>query len=171
MNSYTLKVSMLPRATLLRRIPFYGKNIHKHVVSLLLKKREFNKEIDFKKLNEEFGIFITKEFVEYKKYNQNYLLNIRGAIVWCKITSQLFVGNFHLGDKLKIEELLEELRHICKKAGVSSIHFQCSPGSRVDLILNEILIPDKGFSVTFKNISSDFKAEKLKFNFCDSDIF
>ncbi|AWA29504.1 hypothetical protein HYN48_05045 [Flavobacterium magnum] len=110
---------------------------------------------------------------DYKRFSGNFVIQAGGCIFWIKNGKKLVVGDFEADTSAAFQRGLSALKTICKKGGVSEIHFQVTAGSRKDLLLKSFpgAMQFDSWIIGYKNFNSSFPLEKLEFTLADVDIF
>ena len=82
------------------------------------------------------------------------------------------MGDVETPSKEQFNKALEKLKKIAFRCGIKEIIFQASPNTFIEyLVKDQVDHHFESWVVGFKNFSSNFPLEKLKFTFGDLDTF
>jgi len=116
------------------------------------------------------GIYRDEKYLQYKTYSPSRVIKTGNAKVWFKITNDLIIGDIELGD-FNFDELINKLKKISKRLGLSRIFFQTSPGTQLHSLFAQRFESSQSFPVLFQNFGADISLNEIKFTFADIDIF
>jgi hypothetical protein len=116
------------------------------------------------------GIFRDDNYLNYKTYSPTRVIEIDGALFWIKLQNGLQVGDIeNVADNF--ESVLQKLKVLARKLGVTQIYFQASPLTRLHTLLARNYPAVPAFQAGFKNIDGELSPENIKFTLADIDIF
>jgi hypothetical protein len=162
-------VRTLPYAKLTRKSLLF-KVLYEHSVGCLFSK---GTAITLKNglPQNENGILRDATFLSYKQYNRSFHLKLQGANLWFEAEGILKVGLLEVPN-INPSKFIKALKRIAFALGCSEILFITSTGSTAFQFLNKVIEPQSGFTVGFHNLTDeDWDFEKIKFDYCDIDIF
>ena len=112
------------------------------------------------------------DYYDYKSFTNNFTIKIDDTVFWIKIKNGLLIGDVEIKSIEKFETALNTLKTLASRNGITEIIFQASPNTLLAKIM-ETRCNEKfdSWVVGFKNFTSDFPLEKLKFTFGDLDTF
>ncbi|MDH7448049.1 GNAT family N-acetyltransferase [Aquimarina sp. 2201CG14-23] len=111
-------------------------------------------------------------YYQYKSFTNNFTIELNNVIFWIKIKNGLLIGDVEASNEIDFDKALYQLKSIAAKNGISELIFQASPDTQISsLMANRADEQFESWVVGFKNFSSDFPLEKLKFTFGDLDTF
>jgi hypothetical protein len=113
-----------------------------------------------------------KDYYSYKSFTDNFMIEIAETQFWIKIKNGLLIGDVAVSSVEKFDKALNQLKQLASENGIDSIIFQASPSTQLAEIMERRA--DEKFDswiVGFKDFSSGFPLEKLKFTFGDLDTF
>jgi hypothetical protein len=111
-------------------------------------------------------------YYSYKSFAGNFMIEIEETQFWIKIKNGLLIGDVAISSVEKFDKALNRLKQLASVNGIDSIVFQASPDTPLARLMETRA--DQRFDswiVGFKNFSSGFPLEKLKFTFGDLDTF
>jgi Acetyltransferase (GNAT) domain len=172
MEFFQIKIESLPLKSISNKIKFlqipYGL-WRKHVLS------KYQKEVNGVEnsvIREGYaGVMRNKEYKNYKKYNQTFVIEIESVMIWLKDDDVLKIGDIQGITEDNFNKVVEVLRSLTIKLGLKQIHFHCSPGTSLYRFFTGICEPLPSFPVLFQDFGSPVPLEKIKFTFADIDIF
>ncbi|MES2376527.1 MAG: GNAT family N-acetyltransferase [Bacteroidota bacterium] len=116
------------------------------------------------------GIFRDDEYLKYKSYSPTRVIEIDGTLFWIKLQNGLQIGDIeNIGDNF--ENVINKLKALARKLGLTQIQFQTSPQIRLDKLFAAHYQPIDSFKTGFKIIDDDINIETIKFTLADIDIF
>ena len=110
-------------------------------------------------------------FFEYKQFTPNFILELEGKQVWISLRSGLWVGDLEIMSQTEFARVLERLKTLAGQLGLKEVVFQFSPNTHFDRILSKNSSPTPTWIAGYKNYSSDFELDRLRFSFGDLDTF
>lgn len=147
----------------------YKKHIEK-TLSKLKVKRELVGSVF--KTNDIVSTCRDKEFYDYKSINDNFIIEIEKVKFWIKIKNGLLIGDIETSSEENFYIALNKLKSIVFSKGISKIVIQASPNTQIDFLMKKTNWTSfQSWIVGYKNFSSQFPLEKLKFTFGDLDTF
>ncbi len=120
-------------------------------------------------INEGFdGVIYGSNFINYKSFHNNKLIQSNQFTFWVNYTNQLWLGAISKHNDNTYDNLIETLEKTFKKPSLTYI---VSGGTKINEYLEKKYQAQKGFPVLVKNLSNKYSLTNLKFQFCDNDIF
>lgn len=116
------------------------------------------------------GVLRDEKFLQYKKYNPSFVIQIGNAKIWFRLRQDLTIGDMECSQQ-DFLSVMNELKKITRRLGLSEINFQVSPGTKLHHLFASMYTPVVSFPVCFKDLGSGILLEKIKFSFADIDIF
>jgi hypothetical protein len=172
LHRYHIRPLTLPLNKLLFRMPSLHRNYTRWVKKSW--KKYISEEGWFENpLHTEgfLSVRYSPEFFQYKQAGGSFLLEICGKKIWVKIEGALLVGAVEYCDLTTFKAMLLQLKHLCRRVGISEILFQISPGTHLDEMLSTFYPALQSWLVGYLNFSSDIPFDALKFNYGDLDSF
>jgi hypothetical protein len=170
-ESFIIPVNTLPLGSLSER---FGKirSYHKEYAKFILKKYLLPQHgLPNSSVAEGFGgVYRNEKYLHYKTYSNTQVIKIGSARVWFKIAGNFIIGDIELGG-FNFDELINRLKKISKRLGLSKIFFQTSPGTRLHSLFAKRFESSPSFPVLFKNLGTGIPLNEIKFTFADIDIF
>ena len=113
-----------------------------------------------------------REFYNYKSFTNNFTISIEGVLFWIKIKNGLLIGDIETTSEELFHIAFKKLKQIAVFNGLGEIIIQASPDTKIaKLIKKHSKKTFETWAVGYKNFSSDFPLEQLKFTFGDLDTF
>lgn len=116
------------------------------------------------------GVYRDNDYLQYKTYSKTYVIKIGNAKAWIRIKNGLAIGDLELENQ-NFNLVMESLKKIAGRLGVTQLSFQVSPGTRLHSLFAKEFEPIPSFPVGFKNLGARIELDKVKFTFADIDIF
>jgi Acetyltransferase (GNAT) domain len=113
----------------------------------------------------------TPAFFRYKAFSGSYILHIEGIYIWVKLQGALLVGALSACDEAAVRKVLDRLRPMCRRAGISEILFQISSDTRLAHSLAALLPAHPSWLVGYLDFNGMANFDALRFNFGDLDAF
>ncbi len=171
MKRFSIYVSAVPLQKICSKFSV-TRRLYKNYSGWVLEKYLHPKS-DFKNpiLDEGFvGIFYDDSYFNYKKFTNNKLLKISGALVWINIKKSLVIGNMVVANN-NFKKVITQLKQLAIKLGVTEIQFQVSPETALHKLLSSSYESLPSFKIIVKDFSSGIPLDKIKFSYSDIDIF
>lgn len=113
------------------------------------------------------------DFFNYKKYSQNFLINVNGINIWLKFDDDyLLVGDMEKCEEAVFIKTIRTLKKIAFFLGLSNVRFHCSSNTWIQPLLE---IHARKKKVTYPvggiNFSNEIPMEEMKFTMADNDTF
>jgi GNAT superfamily N-acetyltransferase len=115
----------------------------------------------------------SSDFFNYKSYEENYLVRVRGISIWLKFDDTfMLIGDMEKCSEEKFLDVLKGLKRIAFKLGLPHLRFQCSTNTWGEMMFKKygtpmsVYYPIGGISFTDK-----IPLEALKFTGTDNDTF
>ena len=123
--------------------------------------------------NEIGGVDRSKDFYEYKKYEEHFLVAISGVNVWLKVSDEyLMIGDIEQCDENKFGSVISGLKKLSFWMCLPHLRYHCSTGAfhegnfKKYGILHNISYPIGGV-----NFTNTLSLNQLKFTMADNDGF
>ena len=116
------------------------------------------------------GVYRDDRYLQYKTYSDTEVIKIGDAKAWIKIKNGLLIGDLE-GAEDNFDEVIDVIKQIAKRLGVSNVSFQVSPGLQLHTLFTKKYKSIPSFPVIFLDLGLGMPLNKLKFNFADIDIF
>ena len=112
-------------------------------------------------------------FFEYKKYSENYLIQVNEINVWVKFDDTfLYLGDMERCDETKFLETIVVLKKLAFKMGLPHLRFHASSNTWGESMFKKYAVPmEVKYPVGGVNFSSEIPLEKLKFTGADNDTY
>ncbi len=171
MLGYTIRTNGYPIQNLLQKIPFID-TIYQFYLKKIFTKYVTNETMTGSITENAVTVYRNAVYYNYKAFSGNFTITLNSCLFWIKIKNGLEIGDIETSSEENFHKAMESLKRICKKAGISEITFQTSPGTlQNDWMKNQKSSHFKSWLVGYKNLSSKFPLEKLKFTLGDVDVF
>lgn len=115
-------------------------------------------------------LFRDRAFYQYKKYENNFLINCFGLKVWFKIDDGLFIGDVELND-LNPDNCIKKLKILSFLLGLHCIKFSVSPKLFWAEYLKNMGQYTEGAAICFYSFDSSVNIDSIKFTAGDTDTF
>ncbi len=169
MKVFEVPVRTLPLSSLSGRLPFLQKTYRSFLLNRI--KNKISPTPIFRK--DWNGIIRNKDFYDYKRYSENYTLQLKNGKVWFKIKGVMFVGDIEIVNKEKFTAFMDELKNLARLMGIHKIIFIGSsnlPESKL-LSFSYQAITGNGVGIKLVNSKINIPFEKLRFTLGDYDTF
>ena len=165
------RVKTLPVYRILHklRIPFiYGVylNIFKFIFS-----QSPQQFIGQTQKNEVFTVFKREDYIQYKKYNSNFLIRWKGIGIWAKIDGRLVIGEIDFENKLSALEIIAKLKSLARVLGIERIVFEIQANSKLFEIFSEEFQSTEGLSICYHSLNKKIEGTDFTISACDPDPF
>ncbi len=110
-------------------------------------------------------------YLNYRSFSKNYILDLGGKLCWVKLEGNLFVGDI---DRMNHDEfiiVLKKLKSIARITGSIKIVFLFSPESPWKGMLLQHAELQQGLPIGYVNFRSSLDLNKLAFTLADADTF
>jgi GNAT superfamily N-acetyltransferase len=116
------------------------------------------------------GIYRDKNYMSYKNYSDNYVINMQSARAWIRTGGELTIGDivFKEGGS---DRFFGEIKKLARELGIPKISFQVSRGCELHKLFAAKFKPIPSFPVLLKDFDSGLSPDSIKFSFADIDIF
>lgn len=171
MYRFTIPVKSIPIETLFGKFGWKKWIYEKHSKGVLKSFLTNEKGLSNSSIMEGFGgVYRDNKYLEYKTYSRTIVVAVGNARVWIKIKNGLDIGDIDLGNE-EPTFIIDSLRVIAKRLGVTQISFQISPGTRLYSLFEREFEAIPSFPIGFKDFGAGISFHKIKFTFADIDIF
>jgi GNAT superfamily N-acetyltransferase len=172
LDSFHIRVDrVLPLQTIARKYPALGSLYNWYADKILKNHLKDKNGVQNSVLADGYnGVFRDDNYLNYKTYSPTRVIEIDGAWFWIKLQNGLQVGDVE-NIAEDFESVLQKLKTLARKLGVTQIYFQASPQTRLHTLLVRNYTAVPAFQAGFKNIEGDLVSENIKFTLADIDIF
>ena len=119
-----------------------------------------------------YGIKHDSLFLNYKRYHKTYSKQIESALLWLKVDGKLQIGFVKIKNSPSPTSFIRKLKWLAISLGCKEVVLMTSKHSALYNLLNQHVQPSDAFPVGFYNLSDEpFAFEKMRFEYCDLDIF
>lgn len=137
-------------------------------------RRKLVNEHGFQNAAKEDGFAVidrSPSYLEWKKYNESFVIMAGGARVWVSDRYHLMIGDMEHADEKKIQDVIRDLAALAAKLGIAEVQFHTAPETALHAVWNKRVEPGESYPVLFQDFGSAIPIEKIKFSFADVDIF
>lgn len=116
----------------------------------------------------------SKEYYDYKICTGgSFFLKIEKVILWVKLAGRnLYIGDMETPDDITtFKTIMEQLKKLASKAGMSDIIFQSSPGSRLFGYFDNCYTRYDSWTLGYASTKNTLKLDKLVCTFGDLDSY
>jgi hypothetical protein len=170
MNVYVFKVKGLPLAKIFEKLRIseaFNKTWLSFIKNIFKTK---NESLNWSSVKDNF-IIKNNEFIEYKKNNKNFIVKFKKICMFAKIEGGLYIGDISINDDFNETTFLKKIKAFAGLIGQSNIRFEVTPGSFLDNLLKEKQVPQKGLTVTVKDLNNSTSKFNLNITAADYDTF
>jgi hypothetical protein len=161
----------LPVFKLWSKYPIFAKVKHKKVNKAI---QQFEKHLEFKNDYIERGFLsadYSREFIEYKNYLNNRIIEIAGCKIWLKFDFIMLVGAFSDLNENNIEEVLKGLNKIAKKLKINEILIQLNKKSKEYKMISKFYTSKESFLIGYYLFNPNIDVNNIRINYVDFDTF
>jgi GNAT superfamily N-acetyltransferase len=170
LNVYSFNVKGIPIAKIFAKLRF--NSIYNYCWFLPITKIFKATNLDLKWSSSENNFLIkNKQYINYKKYNSNFIIKYKSLVMFIKNEGGLYVGDVSFNRNLNAISFLNEVKSFARLIGQSSIRFEVTPESQIDKLLKQNQDPLRGLNVTIKPINKETSKFKLNITAADYDTF
>lgn len=173
MQCFKVKIPTVPFEKLFRKLNLTSK-AYDHYLNKKLSKFKTNKRLTGSVFKEANIVSTSRkeEFYRYKSFTNNFTIEIDEVLFWIKIKGGLLIGDVEAESKIGFENAFEKLKQLARKNGLDEIIIQCSPNTIIESWMQDIsATKQETWIIGYKNFTSKFPLEKLKFTLGDLDTF
>jgi hypothetical protein len=116
------------------------------------------------------GIVRDDDYWRYKTYAQSYIIKLGNSTLWIKVGRELLIGDI-LTRPEEFENMLQELKKLARKLGISHLQFHTSPGTTIYKLFAERFTVIPSFPVLFQDFEGGLPLAQIKFTSADIDTF
>lgn len=172
MNRYKFEVGSIPVEAISRKTGLLKGSYRNWAFEKLEKLKSQQKSMINSATQEgRLSTFRDEAYYEYKSFTDNMILELKSGLAWIKLDSGLLVGDVSINAGASAEEMISELKEICRKLGLSSIIFQWYPNTEIDLAFTKLAIPHPSWIVGYCNFNSKLPVEEIVLTYGDLDTF
>jgi len=113
----------------------------------------------------------TKDFILYKSFSGNRLVNVNSFKMWVKADGFLYLGDIEKKAQINFEKINTGIRRLAFWLGCDVILFHVSPGAFWDNEFKKHLDSTDSLYYGYLNLDGKLPLEKLAFVMADSDTF
>jgi hypothetical protein len=111
-----------------------------------------------------------QEYARSKQYSPREVLQVGKALVWCKGSEELIVGDIDLAGE-DFMYVMNKLTALARMLGFRRIQFHTSPGTKLYSLFATSFAAEQSFPALVQDFDSGVQLEKIKFTLADIDIF
>jgi hypothetical protein len=172
MFRFTIPVSTIIPARILRRIPFHPQ----YCTRILAPRRMPATGLPNLLQQEGFGgIDRDESYLQYKTYSPTTVINISGILAWIRIKEELLLGDLQKPgenlDPAAYRLAISGLKKISTRLGLPSITFIVSKDTSAFRHFATDHAPIPSYPVLVQDFGAGLDPEKLRFSLADIDIF
>lgn len=172
MEFYAIRVQTFPLYKLSKKIGFLQIPYERWRKQVLEKYYTETSVVENSVIKDGFaGILRDEAYKKYKSYNKTRVIQSANATVWVKPGEALLIGDMEYVTKENFNHVIDNLKSVAKKLGLTQIQFHCSKGTTLNKLFSAIINPAPSFHVIIKDLGSDIPLDQLKFTLADIDIF
>lgn len=174
LNSYNIITKTIPVSETLKRISKYvkpngyHKYVRKYLTSIATDQNPFIEDLAFSNYCK---IHRDHKFYNYKNSERIFYVSYGNASAIIKFDGSFSIGNLKYSDVDDLKDILNYLKGIAFKLGITRLRTYVSPDDPLDIDLSKILKRRVSLPVGYLDFESSIPVEKLKFRFCDLDTF
>jgi hypothetical protein len=116
------------------------------------------------------GVRRDQEYARSKQYSPREVLQIGKALVWCKYSEELIIGDIDLAGE-DFTYVLRKVTALARVLGLTRIQFHTSPGTKLYSLFASSFSAQESFPALIQDFDSGVQLEKIKFTLADIDIF
>ncbi|HMC01203.1 MAG TPA: GNAT family N-acetyltransferase [Flavobacteriaceae bacterium] len=173
MRCFKIKGSLFPLEKIFRKLPIISK-VYDTYTRTVFEKYKVNKLLKGS-ISKDRMIVSTvrnKDYYTYKYAAGSFSIKIDDVLFWIKIKNGLLIGDVEASSRDSFKKSLKKLTSIAVRIGISELIIQTSPNTLLASYLDDYPSQKQDtWIVGYKNFSSDFPLEKLKFTLGDLDTF
>lgn len=171
MDCFSMPVNAIPWEMFSRQFSFL-KGVYSKYIQLTLQKYLLTPTgITNSVISADYGgIYRDQDYLKYKTYFTRHVIRIGLTSFWIKINNGLIIGDIE-GVTDDFDEVLNKLKKLARKLGVSQIQFHSSPHTQLHRLFAERYKAVPSFPVLFQDFESGIPIDKIKFTLADIDIF
>jgi hypothetical protein len=115
----------------------------------------------------------SSDFFNYKSYEENYLVRVRGISIWLKFDDTfMLIGDMEKCSEEKFLDVLKGLKRIAFKLGLPHLRFQCSSNTWGEMMFKKYGTPmSVNYPIGGINFTGKIPLDALKFTGADNDTF
>lgn len=119
------------------------------------------------------GIIRNKEYYEYKRYDNSLTLELNHGKAWIKMKQVMYIGDIELNQDSDFKHLIQELKTICRLAGIHKMVFLGSSKLETTQLFKQFYHAKDGNVFGIKQLNPDKKInfDRLRFTYGDYDSF
>ena len=118
-----------------------------------------------------YGVYRDENYLGYKTFSNTNVLQIANSKAWISIKNSLVIGDIIITDENSFDEMIEAVKNLAKKIGISTIYFHACNETSLHKIFTKKFESIPSFPVLFQNFNDSIDIKKIKFTFADIDIF
>lgn len=173
MQRFSVKTALIPIEKITRKLGVINRLYKKRVFNIL-KKYKTDAIIKGSVFQEKNIVSTVRnhEFYKYKTFTNNFTISIEGVLFWIKIKNGLLIGDIETPSEELFHIAFKKIKKIATFNGIGEINIQASPNTQISKLMRKHSKKTfESWTVGYKNFSSDFPLEQLKFTFGDLDTF
>lgn len=172
MQNYTLRVSTLPLAAAVKKLPALAPlySLYSSFVLGLFRSKEHvqpNSVMGYKW----GGVYRSSDYTKYKSFNHNYIVDLGIRTAWVKTDGALLIGDISQPEKKDVPNVVNRLKRLAFWLGCNKVLFAVGKETAWDLILKGEMEWSEGIYVGYRDFSSGLPLENIKYMMADYDTF
>ncbi len=116
------------------------------------------------------GVYRDQHYFNYKCYTHSQVIKIGNATLWVKIGREFLIGDI-LVNAHNFENVMNKLKKLARKLGISELHFHTSPGTTLHTLFSNRFTAIPSFHALFQDFEGGVPINKIKFTSADIDTF
>jgi len=116
------------------------------------------------------GVRRDEGYARSKQYFPREVLQIGKALVWCKCSEEMIIGDIHMGGE-DFMFVIRKLTTLARTLGLTRIQFHTSPGTQMFSLFTACFSAQQSFPALVQDFGSGLQLDKIKFTLADIDIF
>lgn len=116
------------------------------------------------------SVIYSNEYIEYKNFNSNKIIQVGECIVWLKLDFVMQIGVIQNLTKENIKQTFTSLKNTCKKLGIKKIIIQMSDDNEEYELLKQEFNAKESWLVGYKSFTN-LNFNNARFNWIELDSF
>lgn len=172
MECYIIPLKGVPKEAVFRKTKLFAGTYHKWIKDQLKEISLGTTVVSSIDTKNYVGVCRNAEYYAYKSFTFNFSIAINNKTrVWVKPEGGLLVGDVFTENEKKIGEVVEELKKLGKRLGLSKLIIQVSPNNILSAELKKEYKPIHSWLIGYKNFCSSWPLHKLQLTYGDLDTF
>jgi len=171
MDLFNIPVHGSSSAKLLRSTWITKKMYNAYASRIIGKHRSTRKVIPNSVIKDGFcGVSRDTHFENAKDYHRREVLDIDGALIWCRIDRDWIIGDMDVSAE-NFDRTMKRILEMGRQLGVKRLQFHASPGTSLHALFAARYESVPSFHTLIQSFNSAINIAALKFTFADIDIF